>query len=487
MVPVFLMGLLNPAKIRDKVTNFGRRHNPVRLKVFSSIRSILILGILGLVSLIMAVQNQKRVGNIYHQDAAGYYLYLPSAFIYDDLRHPSFHTEMDALRDWYLLSLENGRTLNKYSMGVAILELPFFALAHTVALVSSYPADGYSLPYQMGGVLSNVFWVFIGLFLLRRFLLSQGFQDRFVLLTLVGLCFGTNLYYYTIYEPGMSHGYSFFLFSGLLYFSERLFRLGRKGDLLALALCSGWILVTRPANFPVLLLPLLWCWSSPKGRNWVNYYWRTREGVLIASIAVFLFLPLVQITYWYWVSGSFFVDTYPNEFFDFRNPNLLKGLFSFRKGWWVYTPLAFMAFFGFIPFFRSQPKRAGSILLIMSLGLYITFSWRMWWYGGSFGCRPMVEYLALLSLPFTYLAQGVFGRKRIWLSGLFLTFLLLFTALNLFQSYQYSRGIIHWDRMTRSYYFKVFGRTDIDPADYKQYLISEKDYWAEMTEISNPK
>jgi hypothetical protein len=44
-------------------------------------------------------------------------------------------------------------------------------------------------------------------------------------------------------------------------------------------------------------------------------------------------------------------------------------------------------------------------------------------------------------------------------------------ALNLFQSYQYDRGIIDGDRMTRPYYFKAFGKLSVSDEERRLLLI----------------
>lgn len=454
---------------------------------FSAAKSYIIIGLFGLVFFGLAIQNFKNRGTIYHQDAAGYYLYLPSVFIYHDLDQISFHSKMDSLRDWYLIPQVNGRVLNKYPIGVAILEFPFFILAHSYVLFCSpsFLADGYSLPYQISGIVSNIFWVIVGLILLRQYLRNY-FDDRLIFFSLLGLTFGTNLYYYTIYEPGMSHTYSFFLFSGVLYYTQRWYQLLRKGDLFALALCSGLILVTRPVNFPILFIPALWWLGAPNWRHYIPNIWNTHRATILQALCLFLLFPLLQLAYWRYISGSFFVDTYPNEYFDFSDPHIFQGLFSFRKGWWVYTPLVSLALIGFIPFWKSRRNLATLVLFIIALAVYITFSWKQWWYGGSFGCRPMVEYLAVLTLPFIYLLNYLFMKGNKVYSGLLVLIMVLFITLNIFQSYQYSKGILHWDRMTKIYYFKVFGKTQIDPDFYENYLIDEKEYWDEMAEISKP-
>ena len=90
-------------------------------------------------------------------DAGGYYWYLPSVFIYHDLTGQQFHQEiLDEYRPTppddfqYAFQLEeNGSYIVRYTMGTALLETPFFIMAHAIAKPLGYPNDGFSFPYQL--------------------------------------------------------------------------------------------------------------------------------------------------------------------------------------------------------------------------------------------------------------------------------------------------------------------------------------------------
>ena len=48
-------------------------------------------------------------------------------------------------------------------------------------------------------------------------------------------------------------------------------------------------------------------------------------------------------------------------------------------------------------------------------------------------------------------------------------------------SYQFTKNIIHYDRMTAAYYWRVFGKTTVSEEDL-QYLMSDREYWKAMSE-----
>src|SRR5207244_8816839 len=79
---------------------------------------------------------------------------------------------------------ETGRWLAVHPIGVAVLMLPFYLVAHALSWWSNLPRDGFSLYYQYILGLSGLVYAMAGLAVLRR-LLRRHFRDEVVLLTLV--------------------------------------------------------------------------------------------------------------------------------------------------------------------------------------------------------------------------------------------------------------------------------------------------------------
>lgn len=80
-------------------------------------------------------------------DACGYYAWLPSLILYDDpeFHHcDTLHFEADPARVYDFRVEHNGRSTNKYFVGTAIAEAPFFLAAHAWARMSGAPTTGYS-------------------------------------------------------------------------------------------------------------------------------------------------------------------------------------------------------------------------------------------------------------------------------------------------------------------------------------------------------
>src|SRR4051812_14407881 len=82
-------------------------------------------------------------------DVSGYYWYLPSIFIYKDLKHQEFKDNIlhkyQPTGDFQQgFQLPDGNYVMKYASGMAVMFLPFFAAGHLAAGMFGYPQDGFS-------------------------------------------------------------------------------------------------------------------------------------------------------------------------------------------------------------------------------------------------------------------------------------------------------------------------------------------------------
>lgn len=149
-------------------------------------------------------------------DKAGYYVYLPAAILYQF--NPQLFPENidDKTGNGFHFNMETNTVQTKYTYGVALFQLPFFMAAHFLAHPLGFDVNGFSLIYHWAVDLSAIFYFLIGLFFLYL-LLHQLFTKKTVVLTILFLIISTNLFYYALIDTGMSHVYSFSLFSVVLY------------------------------------------------------------------------------------------------------------------------------------------------------------------------------------------------------------------------------------------------------------------------------
>ncbi len=393
-------------------------------------------------------------------DSDCYYLYLPATFIHHDLFALRWLERIPPGRapDNYRFGQgvhpgkDADHRCNKCTLGVALSELPFFLVAHAwMRATDPAHADGYAPIYQLSVAVASAVWAAAGLLVLGRFL-RRRFGDGVCAAVLLALGLGTNLFFYASYAGGMAHPWLFFLCAALLHLADRWHRDQRPRDALLIGLILGLAVLTRPTLALLTLVPL--CWNPGAPRLLLRH---ARQWAVAALVGAACLLP--QLLYWKVATGHWLHYSYGEEGFDLSQPHVLDGLFSYRKGWFVYTPLALIALAGLVPLVRSTEGRAYARMLLLfgAPFLYLTFSWTQWWYGGSFGSRVMIDVLPLLAWPLAALVSHAWQRARTWRVAL-ATVLLACIALNLAQQWQYKQGRILHDGMDAARYWAVFGR-----------------------------
>jgi hypothetical protein len=335
-------------------------------------------------------------------DAEGYFQYLPYFFIKGEMHKLPYARE-----------LINGNTLNIYHVGVAILQLPFFLLAHAFASFTSYPATGYSAPYIYSILVSASFYSAAASFFMMK-VISRHFSTLVALVAIVCLIFGTNLIYYTSFEPGMSHVYSLFLMSWFIYqadifLARPTFRTG-----MFLGITLGLITVVRPTNLLIVLYVLLadiHSLADLKDRILLVL----KNKALLVFQGITLGLALVpQLLYWHEVTGDYLVFSYGivGQGFNWSSPALFKVLFSPQNGWLVYSPIMLFSLLGLGLTLKRGSHNSYAIFTILVIAYYLISSWWAWWFGAAYGHRAFIEYYALLSIPFAYAVDRVLSLQH---------------------------------------------------------------------------
>ncbi len=404
---------------------------------------------------------ENRSGRIIQTDGTGYYAYLPAIFIYQDLNFGFFDEVVQKgyhqNNKYDYRSHHESFIINKYYVGTSIALLPFFLLAHIITLISGYPADGYSYFYMVMISIAAIFYLAVGLIFIRKILLSlNGATEKMVSLILLVIVFGTNMFYYVVEEPSMSHIYSFFfitlfIWQGKLYFDQPTWK-----NIILISFIYALIILIRPVNgLIIILLPFI-AGDLNKLVNGVKAFFRNYLW-LITALVVFSIIILIQPVIYKIQTGDFLVYSYGEEGFNFLSPNFTDFLFSYRKGLFVYTPVIFVSLAGGFYVFRQNTQRfyfLGGFLIIL---IYVLSSWWQWYYGGSYSQRVMIEYYALPSILLGYF---LFNVKSSNLKRIYIAILTLLLLINIIQSEQYRIAHIHWSEMNKEKYWKVFLRLD---------------------------
>jgi hypothetical protein len=191
-----------------------------------------------------------------------------------------------------------------------------------------------------------------------------------------------------------------------------------------------------------------------------------------------LALGFCQLLYWKLHTGHFLYYSYgsnPGEGMEFFSPYITEVLFSFRKGWLIYTPIMILAFSGLIVLFNKNRKIFWALLAYTIFNLYLVSCWSTWWYAQSYSQRSLVPALAVMSIPLGFFLTWVAGRKIILKFAISLVIVFL-VFLNFFQIWQFHVGILDGDRMTREYYFSTFLSTSASDKEKKLLLIDRRRY-----------
>ncbi len=406
--------------------------------------------------------NDYNRGRVIQSDGAGYYAYLPALFIYHDLEykfcqvdHPEKVNFEAANQFFFLNTTEDGKYINKYFVGTAVLESPFFLIAYGTASFFGYHNNGYSFPFQVAIALAAMFYALLGLDQLRKLLIKKGVPEPTIAAALLLLFFGTNLYYYTCSESSMSHVYSFCVIAVFLNQVHNAIHIQKKYSIVWSILLLALIMLIRPVNGVVIFaIPFLaGSWSALKdGFRFATKNYRLLVLGLCGALAI-LFLQLLM----YKLSiGKWYAYSYSQERLDLTNAHFYNVLFSWRKGLFVYTPLMIFACIGL--FFLKSNFRKISFFAFWMINTWVISSWQIWMYGGSFGLRPMIDTYALMTIP---LAFFIIGASKKWFKLLTWPLLGFAVVLNLIQHYQYSVGILPYDEMTKEKYEKIFLKTSL--------------------------
>ncbi|MFT6245804.1 MAG: hypothetical protein ACJA0U_001386 [Salibacteraceae bacterium] len=395
-------------------------------------------------------------------DAFGYYMYLPSSVIYDDMTELEWVDEMDSTYQltggqmYQAHQQDNGKYVFKYLGGVSLMQAPFFFLGHTIAVSSNYKANGFSPPYQYSIAFGALFYCIFALFLMRNILL-RFYSDHAVALSILLMVLATNLIQYISIDSAQSHAFIFPLYAIVLYVTIKWHESPKFKWAALIGLIIGLATISRPTELIMLFIPLLWDTQTKESRKakWqlVRQY---RSHVIVAMLFGIIGIA-PQLIYWKLTTGSFVYDVGSKWFF--ANP-WFRVLFGFTNGWFIYTPITIFFILG-IFYMKKLPFRR-SVIVFCLLNIWIVIAWSDWRYGATFSTRALVQSYPIFLLPFTAFIDDILKSKWKYIFfgiGAYLIFV------NWFQIGQYNSGIIHYRDMNAQYYSKVYLNSSTTPLE----------------------
>ncbi|MBI2257566.1 MAG: hypothetical protein HYU67_01555 [Flavobacteriia bacterium] len=394
-------------------------------------------------------------------DGSGYYAYLPAVFIYRDLKF-SFLKKIK--NKYQTLNLINGTNpyakpneiKNKYWIGTAILQSPFFLINHFYKSAFSHNNDGYSNSYRFTISFTAIIYFIIAFYFFYNFFILLGIKKRIILLVFIAISLGSSLQHYVVYLPSYSHIYSFALINASFYFFLKSKMQYSKSSFFMFWISITLVILIRPTNGIVLFSFPFFFRNKIEFKHYLKLYLLkiNRNNILLLAIIFFLFS--LQILNIYLQTGNYKLNSYSNESFSsWTNPKMLEVLFSFKKGLFIYAPIFFLIIPGILILFLKNKSLFFLFILNFILITYLISSWWCWWYGGGLGMRTYIDFYILLAIPIVFLFQ----ESSTFLKSIFIGFLLF--AIFLYQIYQiqFNKDILHYEKMNSSNFWTPFLRT----------------------------
>jgi hypothetical protein len=332
-------------------------------------------------------------------DKAGYNVYLPALFIYN-FDATKFSDSVDyKVGSGFTLDNASEKIVTKYPYGVSLMQSPFWLIAHSIAETK----DGYSIPYQKSIDFAGCFYLTLGVFFLF-FIFNKSYSVWQSILFSLVVIFSSGIFYYGIFETGMSHIYSFCTLSILLYvlLNKNIFK--APNYLLLISFLSIVYLIIRPIN-GAFLLAIIGYFLYLDDANYFNRHTvlSISKNEILKIMLVFFILILPQLFYYKYAFGSFFVKSYQNEPFEIPTMSRINELlFSPNNGLLIYYPICLvMIVYSF--WAKHQFK-----FLILSLFVIYVLIYASWWslsLGCGFGHRAMNDIVLLFFTPIFLFSQ----------------------------------------------------------------------------------
>lgn len=195
-------------------------------------------------------------------DGLGYYQWLPTAFITGKF-------------EWMMWckKISEHSAISLYSLGVSVLELPFFLVSQWTTWLLGYPNTGISPPNAVAMMASTA--TYAGVAAVLSFKLARRFSNTpAALLAVISIYGASNIFYYATDQPLMSHVYSYFLISLFCWCGLRIIDGPRKAHVFLFLFSGALLVLVRQLNVVVFLFPLWMAWTSTGGIKgaWRNLF-----------------------------------------------------------------------------------------------------------------------------------------------------------------------------------------------------------------------
>jgi hypothetical protein len=321
-------------------------------------------------------------------DGNGYYVYTQSIFFDHKLNSEKVYNYLSNFqgKNYIFSRIFWNPDRNPFSIGTGIIWLP------GIIITSLFENNRFDIVYELACGITGIILMISGLRFLEKYLLNF-YSKRQVFWTILTTFFATNVFYYTAFEPALSHQPSFFLICFLLWWTYKF----RRSNLnfFILGLLFGLMGIVRMAD-TILLIPIIFQ-SKPK----------IRDLVYIVIGGLIMFIP--QLINQYIQYGSILTNLYftgANGTWHINPIHLFQHLFSPRRGLFLWSPVLLIGFWGLL---RSRAKVFLTAILILWL---VSSSWSAYLTAG-FGQRLSFSAIPFFASGIAYVIQKMKLKKII--------------------------------------------------------------------------
>ncbi|MBI4672668.1 MAG: glycosyltransferase family 39 protein [Chloroflexi bacterium] len=404
-------------------------------------------------------------------DEIEYFSYLPSILLDGDLnfrnqyeyfcnRDPDDCVKSRFKETFLDLKTPTGLQINFGPLGTAVLWLPFYLVAHLVALVlqnfnPAFAANGISTPYIYAVCVGSVFYGWLGIYLAYR-IARHYFAEVTALGAALVILFATNAVYYMYVAPAFSHAASLFASALFVYVWWRTRDSRAQGNWqswILLGASGGLMTMVREQEGVFFVIPLV------EFLGVVYAAWRTRDnlaathqgrhferskaereisvlpreisatqfvatpprndirkllknwilgGVVMVGGAFVVFVP--QFLVYRVLNGNFLPARNVTDKFTWNGDHILDILFSNFHGLFTWTPVVLLAVAGLFFLWRRDKMLAAAFLVALAVETYLLGSFSTWFGGAAFGMRRFINCTVIFVVGLAAFAEALQTR-----------------------------------------------------------------------------
>jgi len=350
---------------------------------------------------------QVRIG----ADGRYYWSYLTSIVLDHDLDLSNQYADPESGNYYGFSKTPTGHFANPFSVGPAVMWMPFFAVAHGISLVvePDHAASGVSLLHQEITLYASFVYAFVAMLLVYA-MARKRFGEVPAVVGAVAAMLGGPVLHYALNQPFYAHACSAFAVTLHLYLwdgSPIATRTTRRWA--ALGASAGLAMLVRQQNL-IMVLP-----AAIEGLVHIVQLVRRRDtaalralapGVALAILLAFL-LILPQLIVWRVIYGFWIGLANGPGYMRWGQPLWAETLFSSRNGLFPYAPLWALGVCGSVWLVARERRLGVALLATMALMFWVNGAADDWSGGGAFGGRRYDALVVQVGLGLALLAWAV--------------------------------------------------------------------------------